>query len=90
MYYIEKLNNGRYPLNRKCLLVKYSFKCAKQPLGSLSCRYYVCKHLRTCEQYRVHHEDVSHHCFIYLYFVSLFCIAYLIFLLHQFPNCMVE
>jgi hypothetical protein len=35
MYYIEKLNNGKYPPNRKRLSVKYDFKCAKQPLGSL-------------------------------------------------------
>jgi hypothetical protein len=39
MYYIEKLNNGEYPPNRKCLSVKYSFKCAKQPLGSLHWEY---------------------------------------------------
>jgi hypothetical protein len=52
MYYIQKLNNGQYPLNRKHLLVKYSFKCIKQPLGSLHCGYYVCEHLRTCEQYK--------------------------------------
>jgi hypothetical protein len=29
MYYIAKLNNGEYPLNRKRLSVKYGFKCAK-------------------------------------------------------------
>jgi hypothetical protein len=40
-------------------------------------------------QYRVHFEDVSHHCFMYLYFVSPFFIAYF-FLLHQFPNYRVE
>jgi hypothetical protein len=50
MYYIQKLNNGQYPPNRKCLSVKYGFKCAKQPLGSLHCEYYVCEHLRTCGQ----------------------------------------
>jgi hypothetical protein len=30
----------------------------------------VCEHLRSCGQYRVNREDVSHHCFMYLYFVS--------------------
>jgi hypothetical protein len=29
MYYIEKLNNGEYPPNRKRLSLKYAFKCAK-------------------------------------------------------------
>jgi hypothetical protein len=72
MYYIEKLNNGEYPMDRKHLLVKYDFKCAKQSLSSLHCGYYVCEHLRTCGQYRVNREDVSHNCFIYLYFVSPF------------------
>jgi hypothetical protein len=75
MYYIQKLNNDQYPPNRKYLSVKYNFKCAKQPLGSLHCRYYVCEHLRTCGQYKVNREDVSHHCFIYLYFLSPFFIA---------------
>jgi hypothetical protein len=75
MYYIQKLNNGQYPPNRKCLSVKYDFKCAKQPLGSLHCRYYKCEHLRTCGQYKVNREDVSHHCFLYLYFLSPFFIA---------------
>jgi hypothetical protein len=75
MYYIQKLNNGQYPPNRKHLSVKYGFKCAKQPLGSLHCGYYVCEHLRTCGQYKVNHEDVSHYCFIYLYFLSPFFIA---------------
>jgi hypothetical protein len=78
MYYIEKLNNGEFSLNRKRLSIKYSFKCAKQPLSSLHCRYYVCEHLRTCGQYRVNREDVSNHCFMYLYFISTFFIAYLI------------
>jgi hypothetical protein len=78
MYYIEKLNNDQYPLDRKRLSVKYGFKCAKQPLGSLHCGYYVCEYLRTCGQYRVNREDVSHHYFMYLYFVSPFFIAYLI------------
>jgi hypothetical protein len=72
MYYIEKLNNGEYQSDRKHWSVKYSFKCAKQPLGSLHCKYYVCEHLRTCGQYRVNREDVSHHYFIYLYFVTPF------------------
>jgi hypothetical protein len=91
MYYIERLNNGEYPPNRKCLSVKYGFKCAKQPLCSLHCGYYVCKHLRTCGQYIVNHEDVSHHCFMYLYFVSPFFQCLLnSFLLHQYPNYRVE
>jgi hypothetical protein len=72
MHYIEKLNNDEYPPNRKHLSVKYGFKCVKQPLSSLYCRYYVCEHLRTCGQYIVNREDVSHHCFMYLYFISLF------------------
>jgi hypothetical protein len=72
MYYIEKLNNGEYSLNRKRLLVKYGFKCAKQPLSSLHCGYYVCEHLKPRGQYIVNHEDVSHHYFMYLYFVSPF------------------
>jgi hypothetical protein len=78
MYYIEKLNNGEYPTDKKRLSVKYGFKCAKQSLGSLHCGYYVCEHLRTCGQYRVNREDVSHHCFMYLYFISLIFIAYLL------------
>jgi hypothetical protein len=78
MYYMEKLNNGEYPPNRKHLSVKYGFKCAKQPLGSLHCGYYMCEHLRTCGYYIVNHEDVIHHCFMYLYFASPFFIAYLI------------
>jgi hypothetical protein len=75
MYYIQKLNNCQYQSNRKRLSVKYGFKCAKQPLGSLHCRYYMYEHLRTCGQYKVNREDVSHHCFIYLYFLSPFFIA---------------
>jgi hypothetical protein len=90
MYYIEKLNNGEYPLNRKSLSVQYGFKCAKQTLGSLHCGYYVCKHLRTCGQYKVNREDVSHHCFMYLYFISPLFHYLLIFLLHQFTNYRVE
>jgi hypothetical protein len=89
MYYIEKLNNCQHPPNRKCLSVKYSFKCAKQPLGSIHCGYYVCEQLRTCGQYKVNCEDISHHCycFMYLYFLSP-CFHCLInsFLLHQYPN----
>jgi hypothetical protein len=38
----------------------------------------------------VNREDASHHYFMYLYFVLLFFIAYLIFLLHQYPNYRVE
>jgi hypothetical protein len=91
MYYIEKLNNGEYPSNRKSLSVKYDFKCAKQLLGSLYCGYYVCEQLRTCGQYIVNCEDVSHHCFMYLYFVSPFFHCLLnSFLLHQYPNYRVE
>jgi hypothetical protein len=78
MYYIEKLNNGEYPMDRKRLLVKCSFKCVKQPLASLHYGYYVCEHLRTCEQYKINREYVSHHCFMYLYFVSPFFIPYLL------------
>jgi hypothetical protein len=86
MYYIEKQNNGEYLKNRKHLSVKYDFKCVKQPLGSLHCGYYMCEHLRTCGQYIVNSEDVSHHCFMHLYFVSpffyclllLYCISFLI------------
>jgi hypothetical protein len=87
MYYIEKLNNGEYPLNRKCLSVKYGFKCAKQPLSSLHCGYYVCEHLRTCGQYIVNREDISiivlciyilfHHFFI-SYLILFYCISILI------------
>jgi hypothetical protein len=72
MCYIEKLNNGEYPPTRMSLSVKYGFKCVMQPLSSFHCEYYVCEHLRTCGQYRVNHEDVSHYCFMYLYFVSPF------------------
>jgi hypothetical protein len=32
----------------------------------------MCEHLRTCGQYRVNHKDVSHRCFMYLYFISPF------------------
>jgi hypothetical protein len=87
MYCIEKLNNGQHPSIRKRLSVKYGFKCAEQPLGSLHCGYYVCKHLRTCGQYKINHENVSHHCLMYLYFLSPFfhCLINS-FLLHQYPN----
>jgi hypothetical protein len=84
-YYIEKLNNGEYLNDRKHLSIKYGFKCAKQPLGSLHCGYYVCEHIRTCGKYKVNREDVS---FMYLYSVSpffslltyffLYCISILI------------
>jgi hypothetical protein len=87
MYYIQKLNNGEHPLNRKHLSVKYGFKCAKQPLGSLHYMYYVCEHLRTCGQCRVNREDVSHHCFMYLYFLSPFFYCLInSFLFYQYPN----
>jgi hypothetical protein len=91
MYYIKKLNNGEYPPNMKCLSIKYSFNCAKQPLSSLHCGYYMCEYLRIFGQYIIHHEDVSHHCFTYLYFVSPF-FHYLLnsFVLHQFPNYRVK
>jgi hypothetical protein len=78
MYYIQKLNNGQYPPNRKHLSIKFGFKCSKQSLGSLHCGYYVCEHLRICEIYKVNREDVSHHYFMYLYFLSPLFIAYLI------------
>jgi hypothetical protein len=85
MFYIE------YPPNKKCLSVKYGFKCAKQPLGSLHYGYYVCEYLRTCGQYIVNREDVSHYCFMYLYFVLLFFHCLLnSFLLHQYPNYIEE
>jgi hypothetical protein len=91
MYYIEKVNNDEYSTDRKRLSVKYGFKCAKQPLGSLHCGYYMCEHLRTRGQYRVYREDVSHHYFIYLYFVSPFFYCLLTsFLLHHFSNYRVE
>jgi hypothetical protein len=91
MYYIEKLNNSEYPSDRNHLSAKYNFKCTKQPLSSLHYGYYVCEHLRTCGQYIVNREDVSHHCFMYLYFVSSFFHCLLTsFLLHQLPNYMVE
>jgi hypothetical protein len=32
----------------------------------------VCEHLRTCGQYKVNREDISHHYFMYLYFISSF------------------
>jgi hypothetical protein len=75
MYYIQKLNIGQYPLNRKHLSIKFGFKCSKQPLGSLHCRYYMCEHLMICRTYKVNREDVNHHCFTYLYFLSSFFIA---------------
>jgi hypothetical protein len=75
MYYIQKLNNGQYPPNRKYLSIKFGFKCSKQPLGSLHCGYYVCEHFRICGTYKVNREDVSHHCFMYLYFLSPFSIT---------------
>jgi hypothetical protein len=78
MYYIQKLINGQYPPNRKCLSIKFGFKCSNQPLGSRHCGYYVGEHLRICGTYKVNCEDVSHPCFMYLYFLSPFCIAYLI------------
>jgi hypothetical protein len=91
MYYIEKLNNDEYQLNRNSLSVKDGFKCAKQSLGSLHYGYYVCEHLRTCGKYRVNCEDVSHYCFMYLYCVSPFFLCLLTsFLLHKFPNYRVE
>jgi hypothetical protein len=91
MYYIKKLNNDEFPPNRKHLSLKYSFMCAKQPLGSLQCGYYVCEHFRTYGQYIVNREDVSHLCFMYLYFVSPFFHCLLnSFLLHRYPNYRVE
>jgi hypothetical protein len=72
MYYIEKLNNVEYPNHMNRLSVKYGFKYVKQPLGSLYCRYYMYEHLITCGQYKVNHKYISHHCFMYLYFVSSF------------------
>jgi hypothetical protein len=48
--------------------------------------HYVFEHLMTYGQYIVNREDESHHCFMYLYFVSPFfhclllfyCISFLI------------
>jgi hypothetical protein len=87
MYHLQKLNNGEHPLNRKHLSIKYDFKCAKQPLGSLHCGYCVCEHLRACGQYKVNYEDASQHCLIHLYFLSPFfhCLINSV-LLHQYPN----
>jgi hypothetical protein len=91
MYYIEKLNSGEYPTDRKHLSVKHDFKCVKQPLGCLNCGYYMCEHIRTCGQYIVNREDVSHYCFMYLYFISAFFHCLLTsFLLHQFSNYWME
>jgi hypothetical protein len=79
------------PKQEVCLPVKYDFKCVKQPVGFLHCRYYVCEHLRTCEDHRVNREDVSHHRFMYLYFVSPFFHCLLnSSLLHQYPNYRVK
>jgi hypothetical protein len=61
MYYVDKLNNGQYPKDRKRLAIRFGFKCAKQPLGSLHCGYYMCKHLRIARQYIVNHDNVSNH-----------------------------
>jgi hypothetical protein len=51
----------------------------------------MCEHLMTCGQYVVNREDIRHHCFMYLYFVSPFFHCLLnSFLLHQYPNYRVE
>jgi hypothetical protein len=66
MYYIDRLNNDQHPKGRKRLAIRYDLKCAKQPLGSLHCGYYTCKHLRITGQYMVNREKVSYHCVLYL------------------------
>jgi hypothetical protein len=70
MYYIDRLNNDQHPKGRKRLAIGYDFKCAKQPLGSLHCGYYMCEHLRITGQYMVNHEKVSYHCVLYLFNLS--------------------
>jgi hypothetical protein len=59
----------------KRLSIKFGFKCSKQPLGSLYYGYYMCDYLRICGTYKANREDVSHHYFMYLYFLSPFFIA---------------
>jgi hypothetical protein len=48
MYYVDRLNNGQYPKDKKRLAIGFSFKCAK--------------HLRITGQYLVNREKVSYHC----------------------------
>jgi hypothetical protein len=49
-------------MDRKQLALGFSFKCAKQPLGSFHCGYYTCEYLRITGQYIVNREKVSYHC----------------------------
>jgi hypothetical protein len=85
MYYIDRLNNGQYPKGRKRLAIRYDFKCAKQPLRSLHCRYYTCEHLRITVQYMVNREKVSYHCVIYL--LSLSSNIFTFYVLVNVPLC---
>jgi hypothetical protein len=62
MYYVDRLNNDQYPKDKKRLVIRFDFKCAKQSLGSLHCGYYTCEHLRITGQYIVNREKVSYHC----------------------------
>jgi hypothetical protein len=64
MYYVDRLNNGQYPKDRKQLAIGFGFKCVKQPLGSLHYGYYTCERLRITGQYLVNREKVSYHCII--------------------------
>jgi hypothetical protein len=78
MYYIEKINNSEYLLNKKRLSVKYGFSVPSNPWVLSIVGIMCASTLGICGQYIVNREDVSHHCFMYLYFVSHFFIAYLI------------
>jgi hypothetical protein len=66
MYYVDRLNNGQHPKGRKWLAIGFSFKCVKQPLGSLYYEYYTCEHLRITGQYIVNCKKVSYYCVLWL------------------------